>query len=218
VMDAHCAEHVHEEVADVLIYLLRLADVLDLDVADAVAQKIQKNEAKHPAPTPSGQWQSARWDQAGAVATGFEGFVPFADVMSGPVPDRPGVYLVIRPGGLQPDFRSTSSAGRFKGKDPSIEPTLLHRRWVTDTEVLYVGKAGGKSVKATLRKRLAQYLRFGQGGPVGHWGGRAIFQLSDWETLLVAWRLDDQPGLFESSLLEEFKAHHGALPFANMRR
>ncbi len=45
------ADHVREEMADVLIYLLRLADVLDIDLQEAVAAKIEMNRDKHP---PSG--------------------------------------------------------------------------------------------------------------------------------------------------------------------
>ena len=39
---------VGEEVVDVLLYTLRLADVLKLDLPEAIQQKTQKNEAKYP--------------------------------------------------------------------------------------------------------------------------------------------------------------------------
>ena len=39
---------VREEVADVLIYLLRLADILGLDLNTAVADKMRKNAEKYP--------------------------------------------------------------------------------------------------------------------------------------------------------------------------
>ncbi len=217
VMDTSEAEHVREELADVLIYLLRLADVLEIDLDQAVAEKIEKNGDKHPASSNSLGWQSSRWDRSGAVATGFEGFVPFADLQTAHPPDQPGVYLILRPTGRQPSFLTTSQAGRHKGKDPTISIDKLQRRWVRDAEVVYVGKMGGGSSKATLRKRLRQYVRFGQGIPASHWGGRAIFQLSDWGHLLVAWRVDDEPVQLESSLLHQFKTDSGALPFANMR-
>jgi len=42
-------EGVQEEVADVLIYLLHLADRLDIDLSQAVEQKIQLNSLKYPA-------------------------------------------------------------------------------------------------------------------------------------------------------------------------
>lgn len=39
---------VREEIADVLIYLLRLADQLDIDLDQAVTAKIRKNAEKYP--------------------------------------------------------------------------------------------------------------------------------------------------------------------------
>ncbi len=37
-----------DEIADVQVYLVRLADRLQVDIAAAVAQKMEKNEAKYP--------------------------------------------------------------------------------------------------------------------------------------------------------------------------
>jgi NTP pyrophosphatase (non-canonical NTP hydrolase) len=42
-------EHVKEEMADIMIYLLRLADKLDMDLDQAVTDKLIKNAEKHPA-------------------------------------------------------------------------------------------------------------------------------------------------------------------------
>lgn len=39
---------VGEEIADVLLYLLRLADVLQINVADATLRKLQLNAEKYP--------------------------------------------------------------------------------------------------------------------------------------------------------------------------
>lgn len=51
--DAHCREPEHrarmaDEVADVLITTLMLADRIGLDVAEVVAEKLKKNRAKYP--------------------------------------------------------------------------------------------------------------------------------------------------------------------------
>ncbi|MEI4769121.1 nucleotide pyrophosphohydrolase [Psychrobacillus sp. FJAT-51614] len=40
-----------EEAADVFIYLLQLANVLDIDLKEAVQQKLKKNAVKYPIPT-----------------------------------------------------------------------------------------------------------------------------------------------------------------------
>ncbi len=44
------AAEVRDEVADVLIYLVEMADVLDIDLVTAAYDKIAKNAIKHPAP------------------------------------------------------------------------------------------------------------------------------------------------------------------------
>lgn len=41
-------EHLQEEMADVLIYLLSLADVLNISLSDAVLNKLDKNRIKYP--------------------------------------------------------------------------------------------------------------------------------------------------------------------------
>jgi len=43
------AEHVGEEVADVFAYLLRLCDVLGIDLEQVTLDKIEKNSLKYPA-------------------------------------------------------------------------------------------------------------------------------------------------------------------------
>ncbi|UGQ09731.1 nucleotide pyrophosphohydrolase [Yinghuangia sp. ASG 101] len=48
--DDGIAEHVREEVADVLAYLLGLCDVLGIDPAQALRDKMVKNARKYPLP------------------------------------------------------------------------------------------------------------------------------------------------------------------------
>jgi NTP pyrophosphatase (non-canonical NTP hydrolase) len=47
-------EQVAEEIADVQIYLCRIADLLKIDIAGAVDRKMKINEAKYPAETVRG--------------------------------------------------------------------------------------------------------------------------------------------------------------------
>jgi len=42
-------DHVKEEMADVLIYLIRLADKLDVNLAEAVQSKLKVNRLNYPA-------------------------------------------------------------------------------------------------------------------------------------------------------------------------
>jgi dCTP diphosphatase len=39
---------VEEEIADVMIYAIRMAQILDIDILKAMAEKINKNDAKYP--------------------------------------------------------------------------------------------------------------------------------------------------------------------------
>jgi NTP pyrophosphatase (non-canonical NTP hydrolase) len=48
IMQGDEATHVEEEMADILIYLLRMADKLNINLDSAVSAKIIKNSKKHP--------------------------------------------------------------------------------------------------------------------------------------------------------------------------
>jgi dCTP diphosphatase len=49
VMDGPRADDVEDELADVFIYLLRMADVLRVDLAEATRAKLERNEDRYPA-------------------------------------------------------------------------------------------------------------------------------------------------------------------------
>ncbi len=44
------AEHVREELADVLIYSISLANQLGIDISEAIEDKMRKNAVRYPAP------------------------------------------------------------------------------------------------------------------------------------------------------------------------
>ena len=163
---------------------------------------------------------SVDWSRRGLETAGFVGFVPFAHLDQAEVPASPGVYLVVWPGPGVPRFLPCSTAGWFKGRDPSVPIPVLEGSWVAGASVLYIGKAaGGLTRRRGIRKRLEEFRRHGHGEPVGHWGGRFIWQLEDSGRLLVCWKAtpDQDPEEVESVLLTEFLADHRALPFANRK-
>jgi NTP pyrophosphatase (non-canonical NTP hydrolase) len=51
--DEGTAHRVRDEVADVLAYLLQFCEVLGIDVLEALAAKIDRNEERFPRPDPS---------------------------------------------------------------------------------------------------------------------------------------------------------------------
>lgn len=142
---------------------------------------------------------------------GFEGFVPWADLALNEIPPEPGIYVVVRRSATPPVFLATNRAGRFKGRNPTEKPEVLRSAWVDGASVLYIGKA------ANLQNRLRQYREHGEGKPVGHWGGRYIWQLSDCRELGVAWKVTDgEPRQVERELLASFRETYDQLPFANL--
>jgi len=87
-----------------------------------------------------------------------------------------------------------------------------------DNNVVYIGKAGGENVKATLKERIKSYIKFGRGKSSPHRGGRYIWQITNSDSLKVYWRESDDPIKEEKKMLLEFKAKHdNKLPFANLR-
>ena len=149
----------------------------------------------------------------GLAAAGFVGFVNWAELSWDEVPSGQGVYVVMTDGPDPPEYLSRSPAGWFKRRDPTGSRTTLEAAWVEGCPLVYIGKA------ARLRTRLRQYRDHGQGKPVGHWGGRYIWQLSNSGDLVVAWRVtDEDPEQLEKEMLAAFLDQYGQLPFANLRR
>ena len=129
------------------------------------------------------------------------------------IPDVPGVYMVLRGSVERPDFLVRGSGGYFKGKDPNVPLSELCANWVEGANVLYIGKA------KSLRKRISQYLRFGDGKPVSHWGGRYIWQLADAPELIFCWMpvIGDADAV-ETEMICRFREHYGSRPFANLMK
>lgn len=151
---------------------------------------------------------------------GFAGFIKMGDLFmdQSKIPDRAGVYMVLYTETGIPHFINPGTGGFFKRKSPNVSKEVLNANWVNDTIVVYIGKAGGSGTDATLKKRLRLYLRFGQQKPVGHWGGRLIWQIMNSKNLLVCWKplISEEPRDVESRLIQEFISHYGKLPFANL--
>jgi hypothetical protein len=180
--------------------------------------------------TNSGWPQTAAWNasetssvtlstRADLQRAGFKGFVSVAKLRADSLHDVPrdeGIYAVVGDGS-PPRFLKASPAGRFKGQDPTVPTSLLRAKWVDGAELLYVGKAPrGASGHRGLAARLAELIAFGFGRPVGHWGGRYLWQLAGSRELEVAWLATATPVNLENQILTSFRASFGRYPFANI--
>jgi len=151
---------------------------------------------------------------------GYTGFRSMGELFvdSSMLPKIRGVYLVLYPSGKSPEFLTVGTGGHFKGKNPNVSVAKLKENWVDGTIVLYIGKAGKDGSAATLQSRLRQYFSFGQGGNVGHWGGRLIWQLKNSKDLIVCWKAlpTEDPRTVEATLIKQFVSRFGKRPFANL--
>ena len=152
-------------------------------------------------------------------AEGFAGFASVAELWQdhSRIPREVGVYLVLNPN-PGAGFMAPGVGGFFKGKDPNVPVEELKKRLVQNSLVVYIGKAGSTGGKATLYSRLIQYLKFGQGRNIGHWGGRHIWQLDNHRDLVFCWKPtpEEEPRNVERRLIEFYKTQFGRLPFANL--
>lgn len=160
-----------------------------------------------------------KFNREGLIKAGFEGFLTIQALRDGHinrVPAGGGVYVVLRESKTAPTFLKNSTGGWFKEKDPSVTENVLRARWVAGTPVIYIGK--GEGAKG-LRGRLKQFIDFGAGKPVGHWGGRLTWQIEDASEFVVAWRPVGEGEAArdaETTLFDEFEQQYGSLPFANL--
>ena len=165
-------------------------------------------------------------DENAMREAGFTGFRTVNELWRDPsvIPKVKGVYFVLYPGREMPEFVEIGTGGYFIGRDPNVPLDMLRSNWVDGVPVIYIGKAGGTSSttgnmsKATLQKRIRQYLRFGHGEDVGHYGGRLIWQIKDPGNLIFCWKplRTEEPRAVEAALIREFLDTYHKLPFANL--
>ena len=158
--------------------------------------------------------------RAALQATGFGGFVTVSELRRGrisDVPRKPGLYLVFCEKDDPPAFLPISPAGRFDGKDPTVNVSVLKATWVSGAHILYIGKTNQQN---GLQKRLRDFIEFGAGKPIGHWGGRYLWQVTDSSEFVIGWRESPEavsPRDEERQLLRRFREAYRQLPFANLK-
>ena len=158
------------------------------------------------------------FDRADLAARGFVGFEQFLASRLTQVPKAAGVYAILREASDRPAFLDASRGGHFKKKDPTVDRAVLEELWCDGAHCIYIGKAS-KSASTDLRRRLLDFRNYGRGRPVGHRGGRYIWQIDGADEFVVAWRMikDEDPAVVESRLIAEFREHYGRRPIGNLK-
>ena len=151
--------------------------------------------------------------------SGFKGFHSIKDIVENYnlLPKEKGVYILLNTE-IKPEFLEEGTGGFFKGKNPNVAIEILKENWITDSQIIYIGKAGSETGSATLHSRLKQYFAFGQRKAIGHYGGRYIWQLKNSNNILVCWieTPKSDPRILEKKLITDFVDKFGKRPFANL--
>jgi NTP pyrophosphatase (non-canonical NTP hydrolase) len=107
--DAGLKQRIGEEVADVLLYLLQLADHSRIDIEQAVKDKLARNALKHPATRGAAPVSPARAAVPGThVLLDYENVQPTADELRALVPDARQVWVFHGPHQRQVEQRFAS--------------------------------------------------------------------------------------------------------------
>ena len=152
-------------------------------------------------------------DRQAFETKGFTGWVPLLAFLDQPrLPNAPGVYAVEYSGGKPQAWPDKSCGGWHKGRNPAVTVDQLSANWVDDASIVYIGMS-----TRPLAARLGEFVKFGHGKAIGHWGGRLIWQLPEPSRLHVGWlELDGiAPRSREAELIAEFRGIYGKPPFAN---
>ena len=127
--------------------------------------------------------------------------------------------MIVTPENFKATRVEQGTRGYFIVKNPNVSLVDLEANWVEEANIIYIGKAGGSSSNATLHSRLKQYIRFGEGREISHWGGRYIWLLKHSGELIVCWKTlhEDEPAQYESALIYAFRKTYKKRPFANLK-
>lgn len=107
--DAGSKERIGEEVADVLLYLLQVADHSEIDLVQAVKSKLARNALKYPAKQAIARASPARASEPGThVLLDYENVQPTENELRAMVPDASQVWVFHGPHQRQVEQRFAS--------------------------------------------------------------------------------------------------------------
>ena len=135
------------------------------------------------------------------------------------IPKEPGIYFVLN--NLDDiEFRDDTDLLHYYNENFPYDYEKLNKKKEILKEkkylknILYIGKA------TELNQRLKQYMKYGCNKCKIHKGGRAIWQINNYQYLKVFWieiKNKIQAEKAEKKLLSEFKSKNTVYPFANWR-
>jgi len=111
------------------------------------------------------------------------------------------------------DLPETAASGRSAGRRAFRTTAELENRLGSNRRRPAARRKRGSGA---LRQLVRQLIAYGSGRPVGHQGGRYLWQLDGSDRLLVAWLADPLATQRENELLGAFAVAYDAYPFANV--
>jgi len=133
------------------------------------------------------------------------------------IPINKGIYIVRIPCNFTVKFLDkTPAISDFKSKNLLYDIKMLENKYssLQDKNILYIGKA---DCEKGLRQRIGQYIDYGYKKGKIHRGGRAIWQIENYEKLLIDFYCCIECEHEEKNLLKNYKFLNGDYPLANWR-
>jgi len=145
------------------------------------------------------------------------------------LPKTSGIYVVALADNKKIEIAETTSAIKeytdSKGKKHNLiylKSELENKLEHVDKRILYIGKAEAKD--GGLFNRISQLIKYSNGDCNNHRGGRALWQIKDWENVLILyWYETENSEKLEKQLLNLHSKEHLnkkkglSYPFANWR-
>lgn len=137
------------------------------------------------------------------------------------LPKSSGIYIVTTEEDENVEFLDTTTAITEYIKDGQVKNLLYDKAKLAEKyskgnkKVLYIGKAECKN--GGLQKRIKQLLDYALGKNKIHRGGRALWQIKDWDKLILYYYELDCAKAKENELLCLHKIEYSVFPVANWR-
>jgi len=129
------------------------------------------------------------------------------------ISEKSGIYLVELISNKKIEITDTTTAitdyiknGKTKNL-VYLKSKLINKLSLCDRDILYIGKAEAKD--GGLKSRITQLIKYAHGKCDNHRGGRALWQIKDWENILnLYWCEAENAEKIEKYLLKLHATEH----------